>query len=77
MSKKAVKFPSDYGPVNITLTECDNVECRTLVQEDYMVGWLELRPQGESMSTLSGGILEDMDFCSAACVQSTLTRRTG
>lgn len=68
---KSVKIPSPYGPVEVSLKQCDAPECSSCVQPDHMVGWHKLSPQGVEIGTF-GQLPGPLDFCSLTCLVKTV-----
>lgn len=68
------KIPSEFGPVDLELFQCDN--CSRKVQEPHMVGWHLLSPQGIQVTTMAS-LPGDLDFCSLECLLKAVKTMTG
>ena len=76
VTDRTVKAPTNYGPVDVELTQCDGPECATMGQTQYMVGWFRLGPRGMEITTM-GQTPDPMDFCSLTCLHKAVSMMTG
>lgn len=76
MTDRVVKAQTNYGPVDVELTDCDGPECSVSGQTQYMVGWFRIHPRGVEIATL-GRNPDPMDFCSMRCLAKAVTMMAG
>lgn len=71
--KKQVRLKTEYGPVELDITHCDNPECTSRGIVEYLIGWYQLSPQGISAHTFAdAAFADDQDFCSRDCLKKVL-----
>jgi hypothetical protein len=74
--QKNVKVQTEWGPVDIELTQCDGPSCTSCMQSSFMVGWLRLEPLGVQVAAF-GRPPDPQDFCSLNCLGKAFGLATG
>lgn len=75
MADKTVQVPSQWGPIDLVLKQCDGMNgvtpCPRNGRPEHLVGWYKLGPQGVDIPTFAT-LPGPLDFCSLECLRDTL-----
>ena len=74
--KKTAKVSTEFGPVDIDLTQCDGVGCTSCMQTAFLMGWHKLEPLGMEVAAF-GQLPGPLEFCSLTCLIKTVGQISG
>lgn len=65
--KKMARVSTEYGPVDLELTQCDAPGCTSCKRTEFLLGWHKLEPLGMEAPTM-GKLPGPLEFCSLRCL---------
>lgn len=75
MSEYSIPVRTDYGPLEVAVTRCD--DCGAESATSLLINWHKLSPNSTIPVMTMSSNPHPLDFCSLACLASAVKQMTG